>query len=332
MHKKIWHIMSGLLLSIALGGVLFAHIAPVHAQVRTHELIRIVNTPDASGVNLRSGPSLNYDIVGKIPEYSSDQDYLCFVYGEIVGNPGTSLWFRVNYNGTIGYYSSFYDTVDPHRQSIQDLLFDYNLFGCGSVLNTTYDRQSAVNWALQNATATSSWPGFTATCTYFVSQALIIGGGFTETDEFNLKDDHGMRAIPGTATATTAPLLIDYLRFNYPGQIEWRFIGVLDDPHLNTVPEAQAGDIIAYDWAYRGDAQGQGFTIDHLSFITSIDDGHPYVSEWGTAKTDDGENSVEYTSRYWTYSENKHMFLDAEPKDDSDQGTHVAAFLLHFKF
>jgi hypothetical protein len=107
--------------------------------------------------------------------------------------------------------------------------------------------------------------------------------------------------------------LLAYLRDAYGG-IEYE--DITTNLATNAVPDAQPGDIIAYDWS------GDG-TIDHIALVVSIASGqYPVVAEWGTYS---GGQASPYTSRGWTYSAKNHTWLQSERNQ-----ANMRAYLLHF--
>ncbi|MFI5497205.1 hypothetical protein [Actinoplanes sp. NPDC051859] len=85
-----------------------------------------ISGTDGQGVRMRPDPNTSRTAVGNIPEGASP-DYDCFTYGEMIGN--VNVWFLVNWNGTRGYYASFYD--DSHYSSEADLTSRYGIPKCG---------------------------------------------------------------------------------------------------------------------------------------------------------------------------------------------------------
>lgn len=307
--------------SVALMIAFFASFfvaAPAQAAITGN--ITITNT-DGYGVNMRPAPDLWGEPVGKIPEGSTSQKYLCYARGTNIG--GTDLWFRVKYGGVEGYYTSFYDDVPLADQTDLGLTTKYGILSCSVTAqepaqtwpsrNTAYNRQAAVGWALDNAQSLGQ-PNTFSGCTWYASQVLWAGG-FTQSETWNKVYSHGR--LPGTVTATAAPELAKYLVDNYSvTQVDLNG----DRFKSNSVPEAEVGDIIAYVW---DDSDGATLSdINHLSVVTSISSGnYPNVSEWGTGWP------AAYKSRGWTWSENGHNWLR-----EISEYKNVHAILLHFNF
>ncbi|SNY69299.1 amidase domain-containing protein [Paractinoplanes atraurantiacus] len=110
--------------------------------------------------------------------------------------------------------------------------------------------------------------------------------------------EHGqIRKRPGTVSATAAQPLLDYLTSRYPLT---RAIPM--DFTANAVPEAQPGDIVAYDW------EGDG-AVDHLALVVNISSGaYPEVAEWGVGPLPRSG----YQTRGWTWSNLKGRWLQVD--------------------
>jgi hypothetical protein len=154
-----------------------------------------------------------------------------------------------------------------------------------------FDRDAAVRWALDNAAKEQPFP---AACTWFVSNTMWAGGMQADAD-WTPQGEHGrVQKRPGTVSATAAQPLLDYLLARYPltQHISMNF-------STNAVPEAQPGDIVAYDWENDGN-------VDHLALVVAIAPGaYPEVAEWGVG----AQSGSGYTKRGWTYSQLNHRWL-----------------------
>jgi len=171
-----------------------------------------------------------------------------------------------------------------------------------------YDPGAAVQWALLHAYDPQP---FDAACSFFVSGALWAGG-LSRTDEWTDEGDgHGFlwSHRPGTAAATSVEL-VSYLKKTY--NTSWADITA--NLTSNSVPQAQPGDIIAYDW--EGDWDGKGVNgLDHLALVVGIKSNqYPEVAEWGTVNASiPGTHPVNsYLKRGWTWSEKDHKWLQNE--------------------
>ena len=273
------------------------------------------NIQITSAVNLRTGPSTDYPIAGELPK-GARPDFICYTNSQRIGGGpgvGTTLWWKVSYQGKSGYYSSAYDSV-PYdwQQSIES---HYAIFACSglptpAIVQFKYDRQVTANWALTHAQDVQPASPSPA-CTWFASNALWAGGLPKAAGWSDVKDS---KSNP-PRSATYAPQLFQYLtRDTTIAQA----MSLTNRFGSGRVPEAQLGDLIAYDWSNDG-------TIDHMSVVVNIGaNDYPDVSEWGTAGG--GGTRSKYVKRGWTWSENNHNWLQAV---DGNQG--MTAWLLHIR-
>ena len=136
-------------------------------------------------------------------------------------------------------------------------------------------------------------------CTYYVSQALWLGGMEPTADWTPKTSDpsklasHAPWNNPGPSkVAADADDFKKYMERSHTAivkKITWSD---------NTAAGAELGDVIAYDWD--GPADGH---IDHLAIVTSFtDDHHPNVSQHSPTRQDrywswdpDGKNWIEFT-------------------------------------
>lgn len=181
------------------------------------------------------------------------------------------------------------------------------------VPNAFFNRQATVDWALSHAQDEQT---VSAMCTWFVSNALWAGG-FPKSAEWTDAGSHGrVQRRPGTVDAWSVVDFMNYLSQNY--DVTPISLGLLSDQN-NAVPQAEPGDIIAYDW-------GQGEGISHLALVVSISDGqYPNVAEWGQADwvLPFHRYTSPYSSRGWTWSEKHQQWLQEV------LGGNVTAYLLH---
>lgn len=250
-----------------------------------------------ANVNLRSGPGTSYEVLEVIPAGTSPS-YLCFEQAQDV--EGVDVWFRVEWNGTVGFISSYYDTSSYHSDN--DIPAKYGIDHCSDAIATDgtadpFNRDAAANWAYAHATDPQD---FAAGCTWFVSKALWAAG-IPKSDDWTDDGTHGnwpWSTRPGTPEATAVQPFIDAFMRRFPASAK----ELLDLSH-NAVPDAENGDLIAYDW----DSDG---AWDHLSIVTSISSGqYPNVAEWGTAHFTLGHASIDYHERGWTWSQNNNEWL-----------------------
>ena len=181
-------------------------------------------------------------------------------------------------------------------------------------VNLFFNRTAAVNWALGNA---QDQQDVDVMCTWFVSNALWAGG-FPKSPTWTDAGSHGtIQKRPGTVTAWAVPEFVQYMKDNF--STAWEPLGLLTNTN-NAVPDAQPGDIIAYDW-------GDGGGISHVSFVVDIAPGqYPIVSEWGQSPYTliyGRSFTSPYQKRGWTYSELNGKWLQ------DVHGGNVHAYLLH---
>lgn len=137
----------------------------------------------------------------------------------------------------------------------------------------SYDRNAAVQFAIDNLKVPESFPG--DDCTWYVSQALWAGG-LPQSAQWTGKSwDWSLQAArshyPGpTKDAADANDLINYL---VSTGLAIRIPITWSD---NTAAGAEPGDIIAYHWNNNEPAD----KVDHLAFVTDLNaDGYPEVMQ-----------------------------------------------------
>lgn len=292
--------------------------APADAQTRPIAI--------TSNVYIRPTPNTSRAPLALMPA-GSHPAYNCYVDGQNV--QGTTKWFRINWNGVTGYYSSVADNIPLALQNNIEGNYGIPRCGTGTDINQgsaagatvtvqpeqrvtePYNRAAAVRWALNHAQDVRG--NLFADCTWFVSQALWAGG-LHQTSWWNdyEKRQGSVLAQPGTDIARGAPNLVSYLKQRFP---------VTTKPlngnafRANSIPLAQPGDIIAYRWSGTGD-------FDHLAFIVDIAPGqYPEVSEWGTVPFREW-----YQKRGWTWS----MLWNPRPNWLQAKYPGVTAELIHF--
>jgi hypothetical protein len=282
---------------------------PVAAQDAA--TVGVVTGTGTDGLFVRPGPSQGSgDPLETLPEGTA-VEVACYVYGEeATGYYSTSsLWHEIVGGGFITdtYLYTGTDGPMPGEPACEDgaAVDEAPVDGAQEQV---LDRDAAVSWALDNAEALHN--PFGAACTWFVSNALWAGA-LPQSDEWSGSGVHGRRLLPGSRLAWVAPELVDYLVTEFPVEMIELDLGA------NAVPEAQPGDVIAYDW--NGDGE-----ISHLSYVVDIADGsYPEVAEWGVGGWD-SLGTTEYTKRGWTWSETRQEWLQvAHPN--------VQAYLLHFE-
>lgn len=324
MRRFLRRIVTGAMAVIAASAAGVAvHATPAGDSQRIELVANTTRTITiTSDVRIRPTPDTSQRWLGVMPAGSHPR-YICYTDGENV--QGTTKWFRVAWNGMEGYYSSVADDVPMNRQNNIEGYYGIPRCGTGADINQgsasnatvtvipeqrvvePYNRDAAVQWALNNAQAIRG--NMFADCTWFVSQGLWAGG-LSQTSWWNsyAKRQGAVLSQPGTDIARGAPNLVRYLQERFPISKQ-----VLDDEFTsNALPIAQPGDIIAYDWTNDG-------VIDHLAIVVNIAPGdYPEVSEWGTQAVWEP-----YAKRGWTWSELHHQWL-------RQNNPNVTAQLLHF--
>jgi uncharacterized protein YjbI with pentapeptide repeats len=96
-----------------------------NGTIFTHRIQMTSNAP------LLSGPSTSSNSIGTIPDGESPQ-YVCWTTGPPVGN--VNVYFYVLWDGTAGYYPSYYDNSVYSTDS--RISIDYGIPACGSVPTT----------------------------------------------------------------------------------------------------------------------------------------------------------------------------------------------------
>lgn len=261
------------------------------------------------GAYPRSAPTLESRTGAAIPEGSFIAG-VCWQYGEAVASPSgytSDVWVRDD--AGLFWPEAWLDTG---RYGIPPDVGD-----CAATdasvpsANLEYSRSTAVNYALAHATDVPENWGLVPGCTWFVSHALWAGG-MPQDESWNSTDPNGPLGglMDGSDAAWAAQNLRDHLVAN-KDVAEFSL-----DLAANAVPQAELGDVIAYDW------EGDG-RFDHLALVTGIDSGHyPLVSEWGTGEWWD-RNAVSYQSRGWTWSEKSGTWLQTTNPNMSATLIHV---------
>ena len=165
-----------------------------------------------------------------------------------------------------------------------------------------YDRLEAQSEALKWA---DSLNVMVADCTYYVSLAMLEGGGLPKTDRWTttapedspwrLRKGIPSHVQPGvTAAFVNANEFTRYMEESGTATVtELSWNKPAPGSGLTDATEAELADVIAYDW------EGDG-TIDHLAMVTGRDQDHyPLVSQ----------HTPNQTNRYWSWSETAHNWI-----------------------
>ena len=289
---------------------------------------RTVYRTGGDGVWLHESPGLSTPLKVVMPE-GAQFNVDCFVTGQDNVN-GNRLWLQGSYNGQTGAVTDYY--IDTHWNTTQDLV-NQGIEECGTQPQVQapeqapapraepqprvesydeppgYDRQKAVSWALAHSQDVQPTENL---CTWFVSQALIAGD-IKEDSEFNDDERHGLFGkYPGPEVAWFVPKLRDYLLKTYP-ESDW----IKLDLAQNSVPHAEIGDLISYDYENDGE-------LDHFAMVTSISPGsYPNIAEQGNVSPG---RASKYKERGWTYSPNL-----SPPNWTQTVRPKVVAYLLHIE-
>ncbi len=253
--------------------------------------------PTLAASNIRSGAGTNFSTLRGVAQGS----YLsidCFVNGEKIS--GTTIWDHVVGGGFISdalLKTGSDSAVVPACSSNQS---------APAAPAARYNRTSATAWALEHSQGPNKFVG--DDCTFYASQVLWIGGlprtsVWTDwsSDKALLSSSHFMNPGP-TKNSSVAYMLVQYLLDNHLAT-EQKL-----DLRQNNVPQAQLGDIIAYEW-------GGTSPINHLMVVTGFSGQYPLVSG----------HSNDVTNQGWTYSNAEKNWIQVKhPK--------AVAFLIHITY
>jgi len=245
--------------------------------------------PTLANSNIRSQPNTSSPILMTVPK-GTRLTIDCYMSGQAVN--GVTIWNHLTSGGFIS------DTLllTGSNNAVVPL--------CAAGLpvvqlpNATqpapFNRQAAVNWALAHINDT---PRFSEDCTWFVSQALWAGG-LQKTDSWS---DLRYGLPHPTADAVNADQLKSYLvsesRSATIQELSWG---------QNNVPQAQLGDLIAYDWGTvlpnGALKKGTDGIIDHMMIITGFSGQYPLVSGHSAPTANQG----------WTWSKSNNKWYSAQ--------------------
>jgi hypothetical protein len=287
---------AGLALSLTIAGTSASSIAT--ATPASAESVRHVEGTNGLGLALRDQPSTSGAKLATIPE-GGEFDAHCWREGENIGdNP---KWEEGTYQGQIGNVSDYY--LDTGVFPSDDELEAEGIPKCDSPLQQkpellgAYRREVAVAYAEAHA---EDMPPYPASCTQLVSRALWASGVRQSYDwnDGEFQEQHfDVGGRPGTVPAWRASALFDYLKGAFPRSTEREL-----NLNHNAVPDAEPGDIFAYDWD--GDDK-----IDHLAIeVDKTSTDYPLLAEWSIYG---GTQQTPYKKRGWTYSEKTHNWLQA---------------------
>lgn len=258
--------------------------------------------PTLASSNIRSQPTTASSILRTVPK-GTKLTIDCYARGQSVG--GVTIWNHLTAGGYISDTLLLTGSNNPVVPLCASGLPVVQIPVPAPVQPAPFNRQAASNWALAHIYDAERFKG--EDCTWFVSNALWAGGlpksaGWSDTSLLFGRP---------TASSNNANELKNYLvtssRQATIQELSWS---------QNNVPQAQLGDLIAYDWG-RIDSQGnwhQGTdgTIDHMMIITGFSGQYPLVSGHSDPTSNQG----------WTWSKrNNNWYSVAIP------GAHV--YLVH---
>ena len=119
-------------------------------------------------VNVRSGPSTGYAVIGTVPSGASPT-YHCWTQGQNIN--GVDVWFNMTYGSVTGYISSYYDNSSYSTDAA--ITSKYGIPNCSTATSTPTGAQKAINWAAARVGSTS----YQGLCLTFVFDAYNYGAG-----------------------------------------------------------------------------------------------------------------------------------------------------------
>ena len=255
--------------------------SPAHAD--EHQLT--VAFTNGQGIHPRSSPSMAASEVGNVVPDGGTVSVVCETEGEAVSNGAANIfiWDKLTDGSFVpnAFLATDTNGRTPGVPACEDAPTKPKP-SQSTARKQKYDRQVAVAWALANVDSKNRYD---EDCTWFVSKALWAGG-IPETDDWKY-DDEFLRGNP-PINARVADELKNYLvnetHHATIKELSWS---------QNDVPDAQVGDLIAYDlYGSSSDKPADGF-VDHIAIITSFDGQYPRVTAHTNRVKDQG----------WTYSE-----------------------------
>ena len=225
--------------------------------------------PTLAVSNIRSQPTTSSSIIKTVAK-GTRLTIDCYATGQAVG--GVTIWDRV----TSGGYISDTLLLTGSNNAVVPACIAGGILPVVPVpvppapQPVAYNPQAAVNWALAHV---NDAPRYGEDCTWYVSQALWAGG-LPKTTSWS---DTSVPLFKPTANAVNANRLKDYLvtesRQATIQELSWG---------QNNVPQAQLGDLIAYDWGTidaNGNLKpGTDGIVDHMMIITGFSGQYPLVS------------------------------------------------------
>lgn len=223
--------------------------------------------------NVRAEPNTSAQILRVLPAWQR-VEIDCYVNGQAVGDVGSTVWNHLTDGGYVADYVMDTGTNNPvvpmcgGAQSAPAAVpappADHTPASTGD-----YNRQAAVDWARAH------WKGnakYDQDCTWYASRALWAGGMGKTLDWHNLLhppfDAVNADGLKNFLVNETKRATIEELRWSQ-----------------NSVPDAELGDLIGYDFNSDG-------VLDHMMVVTNFSGEYPLVSGHTTDALDQG----------WTWS------------------------------
>jgi hypothetical protein len=293
-----WHRDRALLIAaLALLGIVIA--SPVTTSADSSKTAHIYGTK--IGIMFRASPD---DWNSRLGPAGYDGDLLvlqCQVIGAPIGPHNNRTWYFATSRFGSGWLPDhFTDTSIRASQWLPGLQQCRKLNSTQA--NPEYNRSAAVAWALAHAADPQRSEGL---CTIFVSQALWAGG-FPRSAEWH-EGAWASRIVSG---------LLDYLQRT----ASVTKYDITPNLSTNAVPQAVAGDIIAYDWNNDG-------VLDHTSFVVDLVRQYPEVSDWGQVDHSLVAKAIPVVAprkRGWTWSAKDNRWQQAVPGQQN-----MRAYLYH---
>ena len=250
--------------------------------------------PTLAASNIRSQPTTGSAIIKTVPK-GTRLTIDCYATGQAVS--GVTIWDHLTSGG---YISDTLLLTGSNRAVVPACLAGLPVVPIPvppAPQPVAYNRQAAVNWALAHVNDKETFPG--DDCTWYVSQALWAGG-LPRSDSWT---DYRLGFFKPTNAAVNANYLKDYLVSQSKSatiqELSWG---------QNNVPQAQLGDLIAYDWGTvdaNGNVKaGTDGIIDHMMIITAFSGQYPLVSGHSAATTNPGQG--------WTWSKSNNKWYSAQ--------------------
>ncbi len=280
------HLVHGVQRSVALAASLaIIGVAGATSAQAAESVGTVISGNGTNYVNVREHPTTDSQILRTI-DSGQAVGLNCYTLGmAIVGPYGTSvIWYSIEGGGWVTDAYLYTGTNDPVTSACRGENSTEAQPAADSDTGL-YDAVGAASWAQSNAETLPD--RFPADCTWFVSQALWIGGlpqsSEWQESTWNILDVASKADFPGpTKAAVNADYFKNYIVNSGLATIEeitWSD---------NTAGGARVGDVIAYDW----NPPGPDGIVDHLAIVVSLNsEGYPTIAQHSPARAD----------RYWSW-------------------------------